>query len=181
MSVPNVSTSKTSIDRLALENMLVSKPSNPASNNTDMIRTLKHSSQIRDNILTLVDLRERISDPTELHERGILECYFLFEHYPDIYNRVRKNTINTEQLLGALDLLKQIEDGVIDQHEGSVQFGMILKRIYLDSAIQQADKLKQERIAQGLDTDEDATSPATKQQPRSSLSYKEWKQLHSCS
>jgi hypothetical protein len=38
-----------------------------------------------------------------------------------------------------------IEDERVDQHEGSVIIGKILKELYLDSAIKRADNLDKER------------------------------------
>jgi hypothetical protein len=40
-----------------------------------------------------------------------------------------------------LDILKKIEDGQLDQHEGSFMVGTILKDIYVDSALKKAEKL----------------------------------------
>ena len=40
-----------------------------------------------------------------------------------------------------LMVLKMIEVGKVDQHEGSVIFGRILKELYLDSAVKHADNL----------------------------------------
>ena len=47
-----------------------------------------------------------------------------------------------------LVVLKMIEDGVVDQHEGSVYVGKILKEIYVDSAIKRADTLDRELAAE---------------------------------
>jgi hypothetical protein len=40
--------------------------------------------------------------------------------------------------------LKLIEDGQVDQQEGSVMIGKYLKDLYLDSAVRKADALDQE-------------------------------------
>jgi hypothetical protein len=40
-----------------------------------------------------------------------------------------------------LTVLKLIEDGKVDQHEGSVIVGKILKELYLDSAVKRADAI----------------------------------------
>mgnify|MGYP006925703700 FL=1 len=42
-----------------------------------------------------------------------------------------------------LDVLKQIEDGNVDQHEGSVVIGKILKELYVDSALKRCNTLDQ--------------------------------------
>ena len=39
-----------------------------------------------------------------------------------------------------LGILKEIEDGKIDQPDGSYQVGTILKQIYVDSALQKSEK-----------------------------------------
>jgi hypothetical protein len=39
--------------------------------------------------------------------------------------------------------LKKIEDQEIDQHEGSYEVGMLLKKIYVDSALKKANKLNE--------------------------------------
>ena len=38
-----------------------------------------------------------------------------------------------------IDVLKRIEDGEIDQHEGSYLVGQLLKKIYIDSAVRSAE------------------------------------------
>ena len=40
-----------------------------------------------------------------------------------------------------LNVLKQIEEGEVDQHEGSVLVGKILKEIYIDSALKSSENL----------------------------------------
>ena len=37
--------------------------------------------------------------------------------------------------------MRRIEDGEIDQHEGSFLVGTLLKELYIDSALRKADKL----------------------------------------
>jgi hypothetical protein len=54
---------------------------------------------------------------------------------------VRKDEIDITILNKFLDVLKQIEDGKLDQHEGSFLVGTILKELYVDSALKKAEKL----------------------------------------
>jgi hypothetical protein len=42
-----------------------------------------------------------------------------------------------------LDVLKQIEDGKVDQHEGSVMIGKVLKELYVDSALKRCNTIDQ--------------------------------------
>jgi hypothetical protein len=47
-------------------------------------------------------------------------------------------------LFQALDVLRDIEDGKLDQHDGAYQFGLLLRKIYVDSALKKAEKLNTE-------------------------------------
>ena len=74
---------------------------------------------------------------------GVSECNFLFTYYTDIYNKVRKDEIDPVILNKFFDVLKQIEDGDLSQHEGSFAIGTLLKELYVDSALKKADKLNE--------------------------------------
>ena len=50
-------------------------------------------------------------------------------------------TIESYILFQFLDVLKNIEEEKIDQHEGSFKVGKLLKEIYVDSALRKAKKL----------------------------------------
>jgi hypothetical protein len=69
------------------------------------------------------------------------ECSFLFTYYTDIFNKVRKDEIDINILNRFLDVLRKIEDGDMDQHEGSFAVGSLLKELYVDSALKKAEKL----------------------------------------
>ena len=70
----------------------------------------------------------------------VKRCNFLFNNYTEIFNKVKKDEIDLQMLNKFLNVLKQIEDGKIDQHEGSYIVGTILKEIYIDSALKKAEK-----------------------------------------
>jgi hypothetical protein len=72
------------------------------------------------------------------------ECGFLFTYYTDIYNKIRKDEIDLKILNQFLNILRRIEDGEIDQHEGSFIIGTLLKELYVDSALRKAEKLNQD-------------------------------------
>jgi len=55
-----------------------------------------------------------------------------------------KDEIDINILNKFISLLKQIEDGKLDQHEASFMVGSILKEMYVDSAIKRAEKLDEE-------------------------------------
>ena len=72
------------------------------------------------------------------------DCNFLFTYYTDIFNKIRKNEIDINILNKFLDVLRKIEDGELDQHEGSFMVGTLLKELYVDSALKKAEKLDEQ-------------------------------------
>ncbi len=128
--------------RLHLQKMI---SVNNVDDNTDLIRQLKHSHVLRDDVNNLIMLKVKYQDdPDSLHLEGMTECNFLFTYYTDIYNKIRKDEIDLKVLFQALDVLRDIEDGKLDQHDGAYQFGLLLRKIYVDSALKKAEKLNTE-------------------------------------
>jgi hypothetical protein len=125
--------------RLQLQNMI---SANNVEDKTELIRKLKHSHTLREDVNSLIMLKAKYPlDPDSVHLEGMSECNFLFTYYTDIYNKIRKDEIDLKILFQALDVLRDIEDGKIDQHEGAYKFGLLLKKIYVDSALKKAEKL----------------------------------------
>lgn len=137
--------------------------------NTDNIRKLKHSVLIRDDIRTLENLKLTESelrkwDTEKFTELCQEKCLFLFNNYTDIFNKVLKDEIDLDIMTKLLIVLKLIEDGKVDQHEGSAMVGKILKELYIDSAIKAADNL-----------DKKYESDKTQPNDGMSISWKEYK------
>ena len=63
-----------------------------------------------------------------------------------------------------LECLQQIEEGKVDQHEGSYAFGKLLKELYVDSAMRRGQNLDKEHIVE----------PPKYVEPRE-ISWKEYK------
>jgi hypothetical protein len=128
--------------RLHLQKMIAA---NNVEDNTDLIRKLKHSHILREDVNNLIMLKAKyLNNPESLHLEGMSECNFLFTYYTDIYNKIRKDEIDLKILFRALDVLRDIEDGKLDQHNGAYEFGVLLKQIYVDSALKKAEKLNAE-------------------------------------
>ena len=126
--------------RLQLQNMI---KANNVEDQTDLIRNLKHSQVLRNEINNLIMIRSKFrGDNDKIHEEGVNECNFLFTYYTDLYNKVRKDEIDIGILNKFLDVLKRIEDGELDQHEGSFLVGTILKELYVDSALRKTEKMQ---------------------------------------
>ena len=86
--------------------------------------------------------------------------------------KIRKDEINLDTLYQFIDVLKKIEDGILDQHEASFMVGTLLKKMYVDSAIKKADKINE----QYDDNKEDETIAPTPVE----ISWKEFKSLKKC-
>ena len=148
--------------RLQLQNMI---KTNNVEDQTGLIRNLKHSQILRNEINNMIMIKAKYrGDDEKIAQECINESNFLFTYYTDIFNKVKKDEIDINLLYKFLDILKKIEDGDLDQHEGSFQVGTILKDIYVDSALKKADKL-------------DAANETEKGEPRKANVQISWKQF----
>jgi hypothetical protein len=130
-------------ERLNLQKMV---NESECEDNTENIRRLKHSILLRDEIRKLDIFKQsyaglRKSNQTQYDELARAECTFLYNNYTDIFNRLMKDELNLEIMTKLLIILKHIEDGKVNQHEGSVMVGKVLKELYVDSALKQAEHL----------------------------------------
>lgn len=132
-------------EKLLLQEMCVA---NNVENQTQNIRNLKHSGQLRENIDKLLAIMKETRDPKEVHMEAMIECSFLVTYYTDIYNRIRKEEIDLSILFQFLTVLEKIEKGECDQHEASFEIGTLLKKIYIDSALKKAEKLDKEHASE---------------------------------
>ena len=153
--------------RLHLQKMIAV---NNVEDQTGLIRELKHSHILRDNVNNLVMLKAKYpEDPDSLNLEAMTECNFLFTYYTDLYNKIRKDEIDLKILFQFIEVLRKIEDGQMDQHEGSFEVGLLLKKIYVDSALRKAEKLN---AATGV------TEPEYKG-PQVEISWKQFKMINS--
>ena len=150
--------------RLHLQKMI---SANNVEDQTGLIRELKHSHILRENVNNLVMLKAKyLDDQDALNLEAMSECNFLFTYYTDIYNKIRKDEIDIGILNKFLDVLKRIEEGELDQHEGSFLVGTILKELYVDSALKKADKLNE--------NEEPKPEPI---KPQQNVSWKQFKKM----
>jgi len=124
--------------------------------NTEYIRKIKHSTKIRDGIRCLEQLKIsqselRKNDPERFMQLAQTSSEFLYNGYTDIFNKVLKDELDLVIMTRLLTVLKLIEDEKVDQHEGSVLVGRILKELYLDSAVKRADNLDKERESEKVE------------------------------
>ena len=125
--------------RLHLQKMI---KANDVEDVTDLIRHLKHSHLLEKDINNLLLLKNKYgNDVDKINHEAISDCNFLFTYYTDIYNKIRKDEIDLGILNKFLNVLRRIEDGEIDQHDGAFIVGTLLKEMYVDSALKKAEKL----------------------------------------
>ena len=129
-------------ERLHLQQMI--KEHN-VEETTEKIRRLKHSSQIRKNIETYLTLknkysRMRKSNSEQFKKIVRAQCAFLHRNYMNLFNRLIKDELDLKIVATFLAILSRIEEGEINQHEGSYEVGKLLKELYIDSALRRETK-----------------------------------------
>lgn len=128
----------TDVDRLNLQKMI--KEQN-VEDQTAHIRSLKHSNLIAADILTIRKIQRDNPGASEdtIRELCVEACPFLYKNYLDIFNRMYRGALDTNMFSRFLFVLKRIEDGELNAHEGAYSIGKLLKEIYVDSAMRKAD------------------------------------------
>ena len=135
-------------ERLQLDKLL---KQGDVTDNTSLMRSLKHSGKIYEDVNKMLNLKKshkniQQTDPDMFSNICTTQCSFLFNNYTDIYNKVFKDEIDLNILINLINTLKHIEDGNLDQHEGSFEVGKLLKEIYIDSALKKDAKLNTNSI-----------------------------------
>lgn len=129
--------------RLDLQNLI---KANDTDDCTEEIRAKKQSVLIRNDVKQMIYLKQKYlrlqkSNPQEFDKICTGQCQFLFNNYTDIYNKIKNDTLNLTIFDKFLTILKQIEDGELNQHEGSYLVGKLLKELYIDSAMRNQERL----------------------------------------
>jgi len=154
--------------RLQLQNMI---KVNNVEDQTELIRQLKHSQIIRNEVNNMILIKAKYrGDDTKIYEECVAESNFLFTYYTDLFNKIRKDEIDIGILNKFIDVLRRIEDGEIDQHEGSFLVGTLLKELYVDSALKKADKLNE--------LHEQEKKVAEPKKPEVKVSWSQWKKMY---
>lgn len=117
-----------------------------------MLREYKHSAKISDDVFAMIKLKRDYarlvkSNPKQFDALCVSRCAFIFKYYTDIFNRLKSGEIDLNLLFKMIRILREIEDGKLDQHEGSFEVGKILKSIYVDSALKRSENLDAEQAA----------------------------------
>lgn len=128
--------------RLKLQDLI---KENNVQDNTDNIRTLKHSKLIRNDVDKIIKIiNNSTSDDFKILDNAcLLHCSFLFTNYTNIYNKLLKKQIDLDILNKFLICLKSVEDGLQTQHEASYEIGTLLKALYIDTKIYDEPKMRE--------------------------------------
>lgn len=115
------------------------------------------------------------SNPKQFDALCVSRCAFLFTYYTDLYNRLKSGEIDLNLLTQMIRVLREIEDGKLDQHEGSFKVGTILKRIYVDSALKRSENLEAEQAAKEKRVATKAAKTSRPAIPEKKLTWAEFK------
>jgi cell division protein YceG involved in septum cleavage len=153
---------------------------NGTEDHTEVIRRVKHSSQIHQDVTTMIQLKRDYgrlakSNPKQFDAMCVSRCAFLFTYYTDIYNRMKSGEIDLNLLMQMIRVLREIEDGKLDQHEGSFKVGKILKSIYVDSALKRSENLDAEQAAKEKRATAKAAKTSRPAIPEKKLTWAEFK------
>ena len=131
-------------DRIDLKKLMAQN--SDYEDNTEGIRRLKHSDLIISDVKKIESYKStmkslRIKSKDEFREYCQSKCSFLYNQYTDIFNRLLRDELDLQLLYQLLETLKKIENGQIDQQEGSVVVGKILHKIFVESAMKHGDNV----------------------------------------
>ena len=131
-------------ERLNLKKMLAQNQD--YVDHTDDIRRLKHSGLLLDGMRDIEKLKRANSELRENEPDAFIEMCkhaapLMYNLYTDLFNKLVKDEINLVIMIRLIRILELIEHGQVDQNEGSVMVGKILKELYVDSAVRLGEKL----------------------------------------
>lgn len=109
---------------------------NNSVDNTALIRELKHSTKIWEDVKTMLLLKKG-KEWKDVEADCIQQANFLFTNYTMIFNRLLHDRLDVSILHTFLGVLKEIETGVLDQHEASFKIGTLLKQMYIDPRLEE--------------------------------------------
>tara|TARA_Y100001970_G_C14056054_1_gene761615 strand:- start:215 stop:730 length:516 start_codon:yes stop_codon:yes gene_type:complete len=112
---------------------------------TENIREHKNSRRIHSDVQTMLNLKSKYarlkkSNPEQFKQIAIKQCNFLYTNFTNIFHRLYKDELDLNILFQMIQVLEKIENGTLDQHEGSYMVGDILKKMFIDSALKKEAK-----------------------------------------
>ena len=119
---------------------------------TDQIREKKHSVRIEEDInqMSLIKTKYKRMKPATIERMIANKCSFLKENYRNIYNRLLNDSLDITILREFISILREVENGVYDQHEASAKVGEILKQMYIDPKLSNKKIRKKKSIKNNI-------------------------------
>ena len=136
-------------DRINLKKMI---NTNNVVDFTAEIRNKKHSSRIKNDVDTLIFLRDNYMlqantmSVDDFDELCVARCRFLFDNYTDIFNKVKKDKMDITIFNRLINVLESIENGKNDQHSGAYEVGKLLKEIYIDGSLRNDNSVNNNEV-----------------------------------
>jgi hypothetical protein len=157
-------------ERLNLKKMLAQNQD--YVDHTDDIRRLKHSGLLLDGMRDIEKLKRanielRQNSPEQFMELCKSTAPLMYNLYTDLFNKLVNDELNLVIMVKLIRILELIENGQIDQNEGSVMVGKILKELYVDSAV---------RLGEKLDKTHNENTVQVEKVKAKSISWNQWKQ-----
>jgi hypothetical protein len=136
-------------ERLNLKKMISN--SQEFVDHTEEIRRVKHSGLLLNSMRDIEKLKRanrdiQSSDPASFEMMCREVAPLMYDLYRDIFRKLVKDEINLAIMVKLIRVLELIEQGQIDQNEGSVMVGKVLKDLYVDSAVREGERLDRERV-----------------------------------
>jgi len=152
-------------EKLNLKKMLAQ--SQDFVDHTEDIRRLKHSGLLLDGMRDIEKLKRakpelRKNAPDEFTELCKSTAPVMYKLYADLFHKLVNDELNLVIMVKLIRVLELIEQGQLDQNEGSVVVGKILKELYVDSAVRLGDKLDK------------ANESATPRTETKNITWKQW-------
>ena len=124
---------------------------------TDKIRQVRHSELIYKDVQILLKLKKQYPRLEKKNKEqfkiiATKHCAFLVENYTNLFIQILKNKLDLKLLLKFINILEEIENGKMDQHEASYKVGTILKKLYIDAALtdEKPIKKKKNKVKNGI-------------------------------
>jgi hypothetical protein len=158
-------------ERLNLKKMLAQNTD--YVDHTEDIRRLKHSGLLLDSMRDIEKLKRanqelREKEPDAFTELCKNTAPLMYNLYTDLFNKLVKDELNLVIMIRLIRILEMIEQRQIDQNEGSVMVGKILKELYVDSAVRVGEKLDK--------LNEDANPTQVETNKPKNVRWNQWKQ-----
>jgi hypothetical protein len=141
---------------------------------TGKIRELKHSKRIREDVGVIQkvrrDYQKLLTSNINMYKQICqTRASFLYNNYTNIFHKVVNDELDLRILSQFLFILEKIENGTIDQHEGSYEAGMLLKKMFVDSALKKEENKERKNKRK---------NKKVKETPTKKISWSQFKQMN---